>query len=103
MAKDLATTPADMPSIVAIGNALFGNQWQSAMARALGKAVNTTQRWADGSRNPGPAARRELLELMRDRRDELIKLIAALEAALEARETGAEPDAGPADPDRRSG
>lgn len=67
-----------------IGEAMYGSRWQSEMARELGKAVNTVQRWEDGSRSPGPDSRARLLGLMRDRRDRLDQVIAAAEAAVQA-------------------
>lgn len=40
----------------ALGALLWGSQWQSAMARALGVDPRTVRRWAAGDRAiPGPA------------------------------------------------
>lgn len=40
----------------ALGTLLWGAQWQSAMARALGVNARTVRRWAAGDRAiPGPA------------------------------------------------
>ena len=73
--------PTERPSIRVVGEVLFGRSWQSDLARGMGKAINTVQRWADGSRNPRDENWRQILALMRARRSALDLVIAQLEAA----------------------
>ena len=74
-------TMSQRPSIKLVGENLFGRNWQSDLARAIGKSVNTVQRWADGSRQPRSGSWQDILALMRARRTELDRLIGQLEAA----------------------
>ena len=41
-----------MPSLSAIGRALYGPRWQSAVARDLGVSVRTVHRWRSGDTAP---------------------------------------------------
>lgn len=52
--------------MIACGRALYGDQWQSPLARALGINLRSIQRWAAGTYNP-PDLRPQLAELLRDR------------------------------------
>jgi transcriptional regulator with XRE-family HTH domain len=54
-------TPADL---TAAGRALFGTQWQKALAQALGVAPRTVRRWIAGERHPAPAVEEEILDLL---------------------------------------
>ncbi|MBS4052213.1 MAG: hypothetical protein KGZ69_13545 [Methylomonas sp.] len=38
-----------------LGRALFGNQWQTPLARALGRSDRTVRRWRSGTRSPSAA------------------------------------------------
>lgn len=53
------------------GEALFGPQWQSPLARALGVNLRTVQRWASGQNNV-PA--RHLLRLQALVREKMAKM-----------------------------
>lgn len=46
------------------GNALYGRQWQSALARDLGVDPRTVRRWASGKIAPSPWAVREINRLL---------------------------------------
>lgn len=50
------------------GMALFGMQWQSEMARALGVTDRTVRRWFAGERIP-PGVWLDLIRLMQERSD----------------------------------
>ena len=56
--------------IARIGRALYGERWQSAMARELDVNIRTVQRWAAGAEPPMPAYA-ALLPLLEDRADEI--------------------------------
>ena len=61
-----------------IGEALFGPQWQSAMARLLDVAVRTVQRWAAGATEIPDGILPPLLAALRDRPTEIAAEIEAL-------------------------
>ena len=54
-----------------VGRALYGPQWQSEMARELGVAIRTVQRWAVGNYPPPPGVAFDLGDLLRKRRGDL--------------------------------
>ena len=54
-----------------IGVALYGERWQSAMARDLEVNIRTVQRWAVGESVPSWAVFAELLALLDERAAEL--------------------------------
>lgn len=58
-----------------VGELLYGPAWQSEMARVLGANLRTVQRWAAGSRTPGPEVWSALAELARGQRDDLAELL----------------------------
>lgn len=62
------------------GEALFGRQWQTALAEALGVADRTVRRWAAGQPVP-PGAQAELLALMEARGATLRALASRLRKA----------------------
>lgn len=62
-----------------IGQALFGSQWQSDLARELSVNVRTVQRWAAGEIIPPNGVYIEILDLAKQRRDELGPIIQKLE------------------------
>lgn len=49
------------------GEAMYGDQWQSPLARDLGVAVRTVQRWAAGVNEPGDGVYMDLLRLTQER------------------------------------
>ncbi len=51
----------------AAGEALYGPLWQAAIARDLGVAKRTVQRWAGGYTTPPASLPEELRELLRKR------------------------------------
>lgn len=75
-------TPADLAQV---GEALYGLRWQSELARDLGVAVRTVQRWMDGSRAIPAGVPGELLELLKTRR----QMIGCLAAELRQLKRGA--------------
>lgn len=53
--------------LIECGRALYGQQWQSALARDLGVSGRTMRRWAAGG-HPVPAGlRAELVKLLKER------------------------------------
>jgi hypothetical protein len=60
----------------AVGHELYGERWVSALARDLGVALRTVQRWNDGAYEPSDPARliADLRALVIARRDHLDKL-----------------------------
>lgn len=57
-------TPRQLESI---GVALFGTQWQSDLARALGCGDRTIRHWALGTRPVPDGTRDALRDLLRDK------------------------------------
>jgi hypothetical protein len=65
-------TPTEL---TAIGEALYGERWQSDLGRALGyKHRRTVQRWLDGTRRIPADLPARLRVLMADRREALALL-----------------------------
>jgi hypothetical protein len=62
-----------------IGQALHGQQWQTALARDLDVADRTVRRWLAGDSAVPPGALKELRELCLKRSSELAELAARLE------------------------
>lgn len=50
-----------------VGEAMYGNQWQSALARDLKVADRTMRRWAAGDFGMPPNLKEELAELIEQR------------------------------------
>lgn len=71
------SSPAMRDLLVQTGEALFGEQWQSALARELDVAVRSVQRWTAGERDV-PDVRAELRDLVTARRLRLNELDALL-------------------------
>ena len=59
-------TPA--PLIVRVGRALYGDRWQSELARALDVAGRTVRRWAAGEYEVPAGVWGEILALVRSQR-----------------------------------
>ena len=53
--------------LIAAGEALYGDRWQSAIAADLGVAVRTVQRWAAGERGVDADTVYQVRALLRDR------------------------------------
>lgn len=53
--------------LVECGEALYGPLWQSAVARDLGVAVRTVQRWVSGERDVPQGLYLDLLRLTQER------------------------------------
>lgn len=56
-----------------VGKAIWGPSWQSEMARSLGVAIRTVQRWAAGDTEPALGVYRDLILIVRQRRKGLIE------------------------------
>jgi hypothetical protein len=57
------------------GEALYGPQWQSPLARALAVNVRTVQRWASGRNEPPPSIWQAIREIVVDRQADLDALL----------------------------
>lgn len=63
------------PALLAdAGRLLFGNEWQSPLARQLGVALRTVQRWASGHSPIPPPLGPELASALEARASELASL-----------------------------
>ena len=62
-----------------IGVALYGPRWQADLARDLGVAPRSVQRWLTGDRGI-PDLRQELIDLINQRSTELDHLITELKS-----------------------
>lgn len=60
------------------GRALYGDRWQSALARDLGVSDRTVRYWASGAHDVPPGVWTELLELAQERAQRLDDLEARL-------------------------
>jgi hypothetical protein len=66
-------TPTEL--IRVIGPIVFGPRWQTDMAVTLGINARSVRRWAAGTDIPRAGLWRELVGLMQERADELVRLI----------------------------
>jgi hypothetical protein len=66
------------------GQAMYGERWQSALARDLGVCDRTVRRWAAGSYDMPGIHTTQLLRLMRERAEVLRRLVEALDASVPA-------------------
>jgi len=73
-----AMPPDDGALLVLAGHLLFGERWQSALARALDIADRTVRRWARGDTSPAPGVWHEIAALAATRRKVLPGLCAVL-------------------------
>jgi hypothetical protein len=63
-----ALTPAErLELLIRGGEALYGPNWQSPLARGIGVNLRTVQRWAAGDFAPPPGVLERLLEHARER------------------------------------
>jgi hypothetical protein len=60
------------------GLALYGDIWQSALARALGVNVRSVRRWTTGEQRPHLGVWRDICNLARQRKQQLTTVIAQL-------------------------
>lgn len=67
--------------LVECGEALYGPLWQSAVARDLGVAVRTVQRWTTGERDVPGGLYLDLLRLTQERAQVLDELAPRLREA----------------------
>jgi helix-turn-helix protein len=65
----------DAELIRAIGEALFGTRWQTALADALGVTTRTIRRWLTGEDQPRPGVWRELHALLTERGQQMRELL----------------------------
>lgn len=63
-----------MPSIITIGEALYGPHWVRPLADALGVSERTMRYWQAGERHPPPGVWTELAKLCRERAELLTNL-----------------------------
>ncbi len=68
----------DNDIIIRAGKALWGDSWQSPMARALGVHKDTVQDWRQGQTAPRPGIYVDLLRLTVERQVELDDLVEML-------------------------
>jgi DNA-binding XRE family transcriptional regulator len=66
----------DSEAIRLIGKALFGSQWQTDLANALGVSSRTVRRWVSGEDNPRAGVWQDLAALVRDREQRLRQILA---------------------------
>ena len=68
-------TPADLARV---GQALYGDTWQSDLARALGVNSRTVRRWLAGASPVPDSARAGMLQLLGRRSAEVGRTLAAM-------------------------
>lgn len=72
------TDPLTPELLRSVGEALYGDYWQSALARDLGVASRTVRRWAAGGEAVRPRIADEIYRLILRRRDALQALVPEL-------------------------
>lgn len=77
--------------LVACGRALYGDRWQSPLARDLGVADRTMRRWVAGSYPVPDGIAADLFKLVQERRKDLGGLVKHLRAELAAFGQGGRP------------
>ena len=70
--------------LTAIGTALYGQQWQSALARDLGVADRTMRRWVAGESPIPTGIIADLHRLLRERQINIQELLADLPQTLDS-------------------
>lgn len=56
-----------LPLLIAVGQALYGERWQSPLARDLGVSDRTMRRWVAGQFPVPVGVRAELVTLLKER------------------------------------
>ena len=69
-----------LPLLIAVGQALYGERWQSPLARDLGVSDRTMRRWAAGQFPVPAGVAADLLKLCEARAGRLGQLAKKLEA-----------------------
>ncbi|WP_182333661.1 transcriptional regulator [Stenotrophomonas acidaminiphila] len=72
--------PLDALELEQAGKLLFGERWQSELARAIGVTDRLVRMWVAGKSPPRPAVRGKIVELLRARQEEITAVLRALEA-----------------------
>lgn len=67
--------------LIACGQALYGQQWQSALARDLGVSDRTMRRWVAGDQDVPAGLHADLMRLCLERAALLDRLAAKLKPA----------------------
>ncbi len=62
-----------------VGEALYGERWQTDLSRAINVADRTVRRWVAGDGEPGPGVYDDLLKLALERQPRLAKVIEKLQ------------------------
>lgn len=63
--------------LIEAGRALYGERWQSPLARALGVNERTVRGWLSGRSNPAPGVEDEIRRLLAERRTAIDRILAA--------------------------
>jgi transcriptional regulator with XRE-family HTH domain len=74
--------------IARAGRALYGERWQTSLARALGVTDRTVRRWAAGQAQPSRGVYADLASLVEQHRADLGYLLEPLRAVSRARGVG---------------
>lgn len=72
--------PLDALELEQAGKLLFGERWQSELARAIGVTDRLVRMWVARKSPPRPAVRGKIVELLRARQEEITAVLRALEA-----------------------
>jgi len=70
-----------LPLLIAVGQALYGERWQSPLARDLGVSDRTMRRWVAGTYPVPKGVRDDLLRLCAERGALLDEVARRLKAA----------------------
>ncbi|PPV06801.1 hypothetical protein [Xanthomonas axonopodis] len=73
--------PRDVAGLVRVGHALYGDRWQSDLARALGVNDRRLRAWMQGERKPPVGIWGDIAGLLRQRNQEGLALLRELEQA----------------------
>lgn len=67
------------PNLKRAGEALYGDRWQSALARDLGVGDRRVREWVAGDRRIPPGVWADIAALLRDRRDAIDTILRDLD------------------------
>ncbi|WP_052688432.1 hypothetical protein [Xanthomonas albilineans] len=73
--------PRDVVCLVRVGHALFGNRWQSDLARALDVDDRRVRQWLSGDRKLQVGVWADIAGLLRQRPQEILALLREIDAA----------------------